>query len=143
MFELECFPLLQVQKLVNVAQVLLCELVVVSKSHLPLSPGHIIAQISINCVVSLFDLFLTLGYSSFFISSMLSVTAERLEAGFTELEITNLSSQALVYDKELLLCLGNETVICQRQDFAEHQHAQVLKVVQFSMLEERANYDFV
>ena len=74
---------------------------------------------------------------------MLSVTAERLEAGFTELEITNLSSQALVYNKELLLCLGNETMIRQRQNFAEHQHAQVLKVVQFSMLEERANYDFV
>ena len=114
MFELECFPLLQVQKLVNVAQVLLCELVVVGESHLPLTPGHIIAQISINRVVSLFDLFFTLCGSSLFIRSLLTVTAERLEAGFAELEITNLSSQAFVHDKELLLCFGNKTVICQR-----------------------------
>ena len=112
MFELECFPLLQVQKLVNVAQVLLRELVVVGESHLPLTPGHIIAQISINRVVSLFYLFLTLGGSSLFIRFLLSVTAERLEAGFAELEITNLSSQALVHHEELLLCLGNKTVIC-------------------------------
>ena len=143
MFELECFPLLQVQKLVNVAQVLLCELVVVGESHLPLTPGHIIAQISINRVVSLFDLFFTLGGSSLFIRSLISVTAERLEAGFAELEITNLSSQALVHHKELLLCLGNKTVICKGQDLAEHQHAQMLKVIQFSMLEERANYGLV
>ena len=143
MFELECFPLLQVQKLVNVAQVLLCELVVVGESHLPLTPGHIIAQISINRVVSLFDLFLTLGGSSLFIRSLLTVTAERLEAGFAELEITNLSSQALVHHEELLLSLGNKTVICKGQDLAEHQHAQMLKVIQFSMLEERANYGLV
>jgi len=74
--KLEGLSLLQVEELIDVPHVLLIQLVVIGKGHLPLTPRNVVRQVPIHSVVRLLDLLLCLRLVDHLLTFLINV--ERL-----------------------------------------------------------------
>ena len=126
-FQLERVTPFQIQELVDIAQILLVQLAVVGERYLPLGPSYVVGKVSVHGVVGVLDLRFR-GHGK---------RRKRLEEGVSELSKANLARKRLVDGEKLLLGFGHEPVVGQGQHLAEHEHAQVLEIVQFPVLEQR------